>query len=653
VTDPNTLDPVVTTHPGGATTATRVTPIRDMNAASSAGLTVTVEGISYTFLAIIVALMFTLRLGIVPLTADEIPRALAGWQAVNDSISQTALADSALLQLGHMFVISAFGSDEAAVRLPTALAGILLVFSPLLFRSRLGAPRTFVMCLLLATSPIVLAASRLDSPVIWEMGFGVLSLWALQRFLASGHTTHAVTATVLFATTALLTGPTGHVLLLTLLLAFVLLERLLPDDTESQHPTVWETFRIWPWRLGLLMSALMVVVVSTLFMIYPQGFNAVGQSIGNGLRGWIFQVDDAPLLFAAFASLIYEPILWIFGIAAVVTVTRQDRQAPIDLFFAAWLIVGGLASVAYAGSTAANALWLTFPLVGLASGLVVRLFQAGDGTVWFNENDRMNSLFGVAVPDWVRWAVAATTALLFCLVLMHVGEFGRTLLVTNLVGNWGPALNQLAPSLLILIVLILLLVFVGFTAASLWGGSATLRGGAIGLLFVGMFASLGAGWQIAYNRADDPTELWHTRAYGEDIFVLRETLIDLTRRETGGFQELDVVVITDGFSVTDDGMIAWVLRDFENATFVQHTADARAQAVVLSAITAEPPELGGNYFGQSFTLSRDWDVNNLSAREIPVWWFQRNTRVPGEATRSVVLWLREDVYEGVDIPGLQ
>jgi len=74
--------------------------------------------------------------------------------------------------------------------------------------------------------------------------------------------------------------------------------------------------------------------------------------------------------------------------------------------------------------------------------------------------------------------------------------------------------------------------------------------------------------------------------------------------------------------------------------------------VILAPPAAEPPDLGGSYLGETFILQRDWNPNTLNFWQVGAWWFQRKTRVPGQPLQEVVLWVRQDVYNGVPFPGL-
>lgn len=634
--------------------ATAELPIDNPTRIEPAALVISLEGVVYTVLAALVLLLNLLQLGIVPLTVDEVPRALAAWQAVQTEAEITVLADSALLQLAHMLSFTIFGSTEAAARVPTALVGFLLVFSPVLFRDLLGTTRTLVMTIVLACSPIVVAGSRLDSPVVWQLFFGILGLWALYRYVLTQHSAFTITSTVFFAVTLLLTGTTGYVTVLILVLSLVLAERLATNwEEEPSQISSAQVLKEWTWAPGLILSTLIVVIVSTGFMLYPAGFNALAQSVGEGLMGWVRPVDNAPILFGFLSSLIYEGVFWVFGLVAIYLIFNRDTFEFVDALFVAWLLVAALATIIYQGTIAAHALWLTLPLAGLVSYTIENALQNEDGFLWYQEADSVNNVFGINIPSWARWLITATSTLLFSLLLMQTGWLGRTLMTANFSVDRVDLFNSIAPPFFFVFVMLLLVVFAGFSFASLYGARETLRGGALGLLIVGLLGGLGTGWQITTYRADDPRELWHTRAIGEEAYILRDTLLDLSERRSEGFPALELTVVVDERNITENGIVAWTLRDFQNAVFVRDLSAARSEAVILTPPLAEDANLGGNYVGQSLVISRDWGFDSLAAQGTLAWWFQRSTRVPPQPAQEVVLWLRQDVYDGVENPALR
>ncbi|MEM6284523.1 MAG: glycosyltransferase family 39 protein, partial [Chloroflexota bacterium] len=506
--------------------------------AEPVALSISLEGVVYVALAATVLLMYVLRLGIVPLTVTEIPRALAAWQAAQPGIEATTSGDSALLQLAHMLSLTIFGNSEEAVRAPTAILGFLLVFSPLLFRDVLGRTRAFLIVIGLAFSPMMLAASRLDSPVVWQMFFALLALWVLKRHVLEQNATLSTVAIVLFGAAALLTGTTGLLTVVMMVAALILADSFLRrrDETyaEDTIPVV-ARLREWAWIPGIGLSALIVLTTATAFMLYPPGLDALAQSIGSGLAGWFVPQEGAPFAFGLAASLFYEPLYWAFGIIGIILIFDRDEITFVDGFFVAWLAVAGIVALLYQGATAANALWLTIPLAGLMSKVILSALESETGMLWYAEDDAMNNVLGFSIPSWARWVIMGTSALLFSLVLMHVGWLSRSLVTADFsAGSFLDRLNAIAAPLFFLTVMLLLFVLAGFSFASLYGGRETLRGGALGIVIVGLFASLGGGWQVAVSRADDPRELWHTRAVGEEAFILRDQLLTLARRETEG-----------------------------------------------------------------------------------------------------------------------
>jgi hypothetical protein len=59
------------------------------------------------------------------------------------------------------------------------------------------------------------------------------------------------------------------------------------------------------------------------------------------------------------------------------------------------------------------------------------------------------------------------------------------------------------------------------------------------------------------------------------------------------------------------------------------------------------PELGGDYVGQSFTLRRHWSTTQLNPIDVWAWWSQRKIREEQIQQDIAILWLRQDIYNGI------
>jgi hypothetical protein len=298
-----------------------------------------------------------------------------------------------------------------------------------------------------------------------------------------------------------------------------------------------------------------------------------------------------------------------------------------------WLVVAGLASVIYQGTGPAHALWFIVPLAALAANAVNTIFQVEDHPF-------------LDVPWWSKPVVGLVLFALLTIFTINFQTLARAVLTMP---NGAIIPERLDGISLIWAGMAALFIIIGyFLVASLWGAGASGRGVMLGVLLFMFVTSLGSGWSAAVTRVDDPVEFWHVNPTSHETFLLRQTLLELDRRETGGFPRLNVFVQAD-----DTGIIGWILRDFNNVQYMTQPTEGRAQEVVLLPMLAEMPDLGGDYVGQDFIIERGWQMNSLHGFDFLTWWMQRRARNPALPTTSMVLWLRQDIYDGVNGQNLE
>ena len=190
-------------------------------AAAARQVVISVEFVAYLLLALLALALRFAELDIVPMTDAESREALAAWRALYpEAAGGVIVPQSPLLFFLHSLSFSLMGATELSARLFTALAGAAVVLLPLLFRDLIGQARALILSVLLACSPVLLAASRFDRPVIWSLLLGVAAVWAYWRYTALRQPIYAVLATALLVATVLLTEPAGFVM------ALVLIERV-------------------------------------------------------------------------------------------------------------------------------------------------------------------------------------------------------------------------------------------------------------------------------------------------------------------------------------------------------------------------------------------------------------------------------------------
>jgi hypothetical protein len=270
---------------------------------------------------------------------------------------------------------------------------------------------------------------------------------------------------------------------------------------------------------------------------------------------------------------------------------------------------------------------MTVPLAGLASYTGLRCLVA-------TTEDRVFS-----VPIYARWAVALLMIGLLFLASIPFQDLSRSLIDAPDLAN-----ARADPSSVILVILAALFLGVGYLMiSSLWDAKTALRGIGIGALIFGGITSLGSGWAFSVTDSEDATLLFHQQTTHRDLFLLRETLQEVAAREQNDFTYYLPVVAY----APDDGALAWMLRDFDNTAYISDLVDAVTQPIVILPEFGEGLDLGAPYVGQDFTVGRGWEVRRLNVLDFPAWWSQGRSRTAQVRSDVVVLWLRQDIYQGV------
>jgi hypothetical protein len=603
-------------------------------------------------------------LGMPTITEREISPALSAWRVVTPNVSGSPIVgDSVFNFWTQATAFATLGGSESAMRLPVALAGVVLVLMVCLFRDLLGRERTFIIMLMLAFSPVLLASSRFSSPVIWSMLFALLTLWGLWRFTQDGTPSYMVFASVMFASLIFLTEKGGIVLALILvgsgLTALVLSAFDAPssDDlpTDDFLRKVRAQFNTWQVSYSVGLAGLVVFCVATGFLFYPQGLNMVSHMLEAFARGWVEREFGAPIFYPLTTALFYETFLFLFASLSVVWLNYRGRVTFVERFFMAWAVFGLIASLIYVGGEPAHALWIIFPLIGISSALLVDCFS----TFCF-QDDWWNPF---ANDQTARWMLILIGFVLFIMLSMHFQGAVRGMWGVD--GDIGKYLSQMSlqhfnhytVSLISLLVTTLLVLVVYFLSSSFVGAMMPFQAFVFGAFLGILLTSFGSGWNLVGTRSDDASEVWFVNGISDETQNLRQTLQDLSFRETANMPYLPVTVVGP-----DDGVVAWVLRDFIHVDFVESVYQAQRAPVILMTSydlltgfeleKAPDLELGGTYLGQSFITRTTWRSGWLNGLQPLAWWSARLDSGPiptilyPRDLERVVLWVRQDVYDG-------
>jgi hypothetical protein len=586
-------------------------------------LTISVDTTLYALFFLVSLALRLIDLNTIVLNDAEAHEALAVFRAINPiAVGTPLVAHDPLMFTFNALAMVVGGANNVTARLATALLGAAIVLMPILFRRWLGRSNALIMSVLLALSPVLLTSSRTMSGAVWTLALAIGAVWLLGRYLETHRAPWAIGGMIAAALMLIGTEAAGFWMVIMLAVGLVFAVVTADDPDHALRHQLRATFRELPWIRASILTVIVLAVVGTVFLFHTDGVGAFGDVITRGLSGFILRPAQFPLAYPLFTSLIYEPVLWIFGLIGAWIVLREGGKF-LERGLIGWLLVGILATLIYPGAGAEHALWLTLPLIGLSVVSIIRILTPIADSLW-------------PVPGWGPWlhglAVVATLAI--CGInLLYVGRA-----VLTSAPSLIPSLAQ--PFHLVLVILtIVLSVILFFLVGSVWGARAAWHGMGIGVLIVLSIYGAGAGWRASVVNSSDPREFWRPHAVSQNLNLLQKALINTSLRASGMPYDMPLNV-----AWSDDSALAWVIRDYRKAQYVTATSSALTGPAILAPKVDDKPQLGAAYVGEPFAVYLKWDRGTMQDWDILAWLYSRETRVEPDITDRVVLWVRSDVY---------
>lgn len=564
------------------------------------------EVIAYLLAFILAVGLRFIGLGRLPLNDSEARLALSALQIAGGEIpvlgSQVAYSNLTAI----LFFI--FGSFNFLARFLPALAGTALVFVPLLYRERLQPRPAAILAFFLAIDPALVAFSRqAGSPILaLTASLFAVGFWLRRQPRAAG----------IFLALALLSGSALWLGILASLLAWMLMQflgarqpRAAAHSTESAggEPAVETSSLLGFFQnqqiVPLLGSTLFVLLtISTLLLLAPQGLGAWLKSLPEFLAGWVGPVS-LPISRLFLVLGMYQLLGILLALASLVRGWYfGDRRI---IFISLSMLVALLLAILYPGRQAGDLAWLLIPLWSLAALELARHTQVDSA-------DRMETL-----------GVMIFTVLLLAFAWMDL----NALSLTPIQSEQGRIRLLLFVGALLLLILSVVLVGFGWSvviarAGAVWGVT----------LMLGLY-SLGAAWGATGLRNPTAVEAWTSSSPIAQADLLSRTVDEMSEWSTG--QRGSLVMIITG---VDSPALLWTLRNHV-LTVTQALDPASSPELIIT-----PPQadlgLAAAYRGQDFS----W-------RQTPIW-----DTIPSSFLRfflfhelpstseTLVLWVRNDLF---------
>ena len=558
----------------------------------------TMEAWAYVLLGCYATATRLFELGAAPLAGSAARDAMWAWeQARGLPVPATAVPNSALLFSLQMLLFWVGGhATEMLARLAPALAGIALVFLPLLLRNELGNIGALAASAVLALSPSLTAIARSADGIGLALPLAALTavgVWRWQR----NQSAPSLLAAALAAGAGLASGPEYIAAIVALVIA------ALVASPRSLQP--WgAVLRTGNWWLAL---GLALAAGSTAFLQYPAGLAAAGDGWGAWLAGWTATPGPTSFWTPLVTAVLYDPLAIGLGIIGAAIAARQIPAAR-------YLSVVSLVVVAITlvdPQRAAIDVGGFLIVISLSGAFVITWFFACD---WGGQRRQIcalhaGGLFAVCcILYLVLGAIAAGSA----------GSIGQT--------GWG-LLSVLGVTLAILWLTTALV-------GTWWDWEIARRGALAGFVLVAVVWAAATSWALNHTRAGSAAELLTGDSISPHIRLLADTAVQASLRARGTSQDAEIVVLGP-----PAGALAWALRDFANVRYTNALSATISAPIVITPGELVDPVLGSQYLGQrfNFELARGRLPADLPGRLNYVLF----RKIPVSATQ-LVLWVRED-----------
>jgi len=594
-------------------------------------------------------LAFAIRynlLGAAPLSTVEAREALSAARLVSMSSLPVLQPVSAAWYTLTSLTFLLLGSNEFLARFWPMLAGVALVFTPLIFRRELGRSGALVASALLAVSPTLMAASRMaDGTTLAALGL-VLAVAGLRR-QAEFPTGRSWILTGLGLGLALASGPHFISGVLAGLIALLVVVFIKPTAARTLR-SGWALVRP---QLGktLVVTAGAFILAASGGLLIPSGLSAAGAALPLWLAGWAANTESRPIWLIPQLIFANEPLLTLLGLVGfyiaflsgyftaiaarlrLIFTAQSDSEIDAGLQPAPvlpWLntaatlsatTLGGLLfCMIYVGRSASDALWVVLPLSMLAGKVIVETF-AGD---WFE-------------GEWET--VAAQAGVLFVMIVFayfNLAAYGKGAIL--FLDRPLELRLYLAGAVLALGIFVTVMFGLG------WSTLSAMRGALLAVGLALLLGTVSSGLGLTQWRSSDPNELWVSNPTNPDIALLRQTLHATSQRSTGQTDQLEVAVVSDPIRDDRNSLLGWELRGFPNAKFVDSLDLAIGSPTIIVDSAVTDPRLDSGYTGEKFPLMSRQLQTDSTLQAYVNWWLYRDW--PTEFSRTVTVWERADVH---------
>jgi hypothetical protein len=560
--------------------------------------------ILYSIILFLAGILRFVRLGEIPLANFEADAALQAAQFTPTAsaffTSTSQVVPQPAYEILTRAIFQMFHADDLHARIIPALAGMLLVATPLLARKKFGWGHSLLMGLLLAISPIFITLSRTASGI----SLAALGVSVFLMSLLGSENENRLSYNILAGAglgLALASGPYLFPAALCLSLWMIwTLWKLNVRDRRGHFPLTLQ--QLTPL---LITTGFVAFTLSTGLGWSFEGFSRFFESIAYWIQGWSSGSSYSGMT-QSIILLVYTPVLMIMGLFGSWSSLR-DRDV-LGISAIAFAFVSFVTSLVYPSRQPHDLLWVALPLAFLGSRYLTSFLQ---------------QIVEGEISPWSIVLGLILTLLSFMAYIQIAANASQNLPI-EIVDAWQTPF-------VFLTLMIVIMAFFGLG----WSWRSARVGVIFALLVVSLTLSVSSLWRLNFSsQVFTVNELWRSEVPSKGLSLLVDT-VESTSHSTKGVNEgLRMEIIGEAPSY-----LLWAMREYQPHSEA-NLDDSLASPVVLVEGDSSELALQADYIGQTITIGNRWGWVSIVPPDIFKWWVKRT--LPTVPEEWLVL-IRQDI----------
>ncbi len=563
----------------------------------------TIEHLIYVLILIMGIAFRFINLGNLPLSDVESSVSLHALSLISGEKS-ASVSDQAFLSNIQAVLFFLFGSSNFIARLFPAIAGVLLILIPLIFRNYVNPKMMVILSFWIALSPTFISLSRqVDSTILFLFSISVFIYFFIKQ---------SVIPSAVFFVIGIISGKVFLMFLVPSLISLMYVYLFLNKQNNSIYDQFIQLMKSFQWKKFSLYSMGAYVLLSTFGFIFPGQFSGVG----NGIYAYFSSFSQLSILTLSDlvrGLLFYEIAAILFGVIGTVYIIRKNQIAGL---FITGIITFSIVQIVL----------MSEKTIVMNAIIVFSLMIAG--SYFLNQF--------IYIPGQIKMKIIIVTlialVILFFISLAFMGMFANS--------YQGEQENILR--IFFIIAGFALIIGAGLLAG--WAISWEIAGKSFLLLSVSylLIFTISASVNASGLRSPYQNEILSINPVPIEHDLLIQTLENYSEWNYGDKKSINIHILGD-----QPTSLYWALRDFDNISKGDVISlDQKIDAIISNA--DQNLVQADSFRGQDILWTSKPAWSSMNANETTQWLLTRRAPQDMLIQKSVIIWIRNSLFPGAN-----